>query len=515
MPFCHVCNKDKICENFSTIGNQTVCCLSCVGLLKSNKDDACACCQRPVWKDNYYEVNNSFVCSEKCKNAIKETLIKEKGVEYVKFKHFNEQKYYSTPKNKEFDDLKEEKEEKEEKKENIIKQKNIPFDPEQSNNDICNIINEMDDKKDSIEKDDKIIKNDIIEENENNDKIYKNDNNDKYNQNAFDDKNNNNFDNNDSSNIKDSSNNKELSNIKDISNIKDSSNIKDNNEKIGKIDSNYSINNNNESNDNNNNIDSNENNDWNKNSFIQKEFDNNENSLPKEEMKMIYKIEKSSHRKKAREIKEFFCDEIKRGNKKENEKESIIKSMKKYFTENKNQKLRRNQKSKIKMNFNLFNIEKIKKTENEINIQSSQNIFSIPNFSLTNSHSINVLKINEDNPFKNKIEKNSKNEKKMYEARSTTSLTLENSLNTTITKLNSNTILFNPVRKSEDIFKKNSYPVDSLTFPIDSLSLPNTNIKGSSINICNNCRKPILIRNSNTYKDFCSVACRNEYYNDL
>ena len=501
MPFCHVCNKDKICENFSTIGNQVVCCLSCVGLLKSNKDDECSCCRRPVWKDNYYEINNSFVCSEKCKNIIEEKLIKEKGVKDVKFRHFNEQKFYnSPPKIQECDELKEE------KKENIINQEKILIDPEQSNNDICNIINEMCNKNNNIENNEKIYNNDIKEENENDSKLNKSDNNDKNSQSIINDKNDNIGDNNDSSNIKDTSNNKDLSNIKDISNIKDS------NGKIRKIDSNYSIDNNNESNDNNiNNIDNNVNNDWNKNSFIQKESENNENTNQKDELKMVYKIQKSSHRKKKGEIKEFFFDDKKGGN----EKESLIKNMKKYFAENKTHKLKRNQKSKIKMKFNLFNIEKIKKTENEINIQSSQNIFSVPNFSLTNNNSINNFKVKEDNPFTNKIEKNTKNEKKMYEARSTNSLTLENSLNTTITKLNSNTILFNPVRKSEDIFKKNSYPVDSLTFPIDSLSLPNQNIKGSSVNICNNCRKPILIRNNNTHKDFCSVSCRNEYYNDL
>ena len=49
--------------------------------------------------------------------------------------------------------------------------------------------------------------------------------------------------------------------------------------------------------------------------------------------------------------------------------------MKNYFTENKKQKLGRNQKSKMKMNLNLLNIEEIKKNENEINIQLSEIFF--------------------------------------------------------------------------------------------------------------------------------------------
>ena len=53
-----------------TIGDQIVCSLSCVGLLKSNSKDSCDCCKRPVWKDNYYKINNKYYCSEICKNKI-------------------------------------------------------------------------------------------------------------------------------------------------------------------------------------------------------------------------------------------------------------------------------------------------------------------------------------------------------------------------------------------------------------------------------------------------------------
>ena len=100
MPFCNVCNKENTSEDLSTIGNQYVCCLSCVGLLKANEKDACSNCGRPVWKDNYYEITNLFFCSEKCKNIIQKKLIKEKGEKYIKCRHFKEEKYTNnSPKN--------------------------------------------------------------------------------------------------------------------------------------------------------------------------------------------------------------------------------------------------------------------------------------------------------------------------------------------------------------------------------------------------------------------------------
>ena len=52
--YCCACKKNYASNDLSTIGNQSVCCLSCVGLLKSNKKDSCKFCGRPVWKDNYY-----------------------------------------------------------------------------------------------------------------------------------------------------------------------------------------------------------------------------------------------------------------------------------------------------------------------------------------------------------------------------------------------------------------------------------------------------------------------------
>ena len=95
MPYCSSCNKDYISKDLSTIGNQFVCCLSCVGLLKANEKDACSYCGRPVWKDDYYEIDNRYFCSEKCKNIIQKTILKDKKVKYVKFRHFKEEKYYN------------------------------------------------------------------------------------------------------------------------------------------------------------------------------------------------------------------------------------------------------------------------------------------------------------------------------------------------------------------------------------------------------------------------------------
>ena len=67
---CAVCLKDCILPKLTTIGDQTVCSLSCIGLLKSNSKDSCDYCRRPVWKDNYYKINNKNYCSEICKSKI-------------------------------------------------------------------------------------------------------------------------------------------------------------------------------------------------------------------------------------------------------------------------------------------------------------------------------------------------------------------------------------------------------------------------------------------------------------
>ena len=74
---CNSCSKVVNCPNFETIGNQIVCCLSCVGLLVSNEKDKCDQCQRPVWKDNYYIFNSKNYCSEKCKTTAVKRYLKQ------------------------------------------------------------------------------------------------------------------------------------------------------------------------------------------------------------------------------------------------------------------------------------------------------------------------------------------------------------------------------------------------------------------------------------------------------
>ena len=85
MSRCAVCFKDIILPKFKTIGNQKVCSLSCVGLLHANKKDICGYCKRPVWKDNYYKINNKYYCSEICKNEIINELKIPKDSKLIQF----------------------------------------------------------------------------------------------------------------------------------------------------------------------------------------------------------------------------------------------------------------------------------------------------------------------------------------------------------------------------------------------------------------------------------------------
>ena len=85
MSCCAVCFKDIILPKFKTIGEQTVCSLSCVGLLSANIKDTCGCCKRPVWKDNYYKINQKYYCSEICKNKIIKELKIPKNSKLIQF----------------------------------------------------------------------------------------------------------------------------------------------------------------------------------------------------------------------------------------------------------------------------------------------------------------------------------------------------------------------------------------------------------------------------------------------
>ena len=70
MSLCPVCLKNNSINILKTVGDQLVCSISCAGLLKSNEKDSCDYCYRPVWRDNYYKINNKYYCSEICKNII-------------------------------------------------------------------------------------------------------------------------------------------------------------------------------------------------------------------------------------------------------------------------------------------------------------------------------------------------------------------------------------------------------------------------------------------------------------
>ena len=95
---CKVCFKECSYSKLSTIGDQTVCSLSCVGLLKPNIKDSCNYCRRPVWRDNYYKIKNNFYCSEICRDLIIKQLnipYNSKLIQYYQDDIFsnNEEKY--------------------------------------------------------------------------------------------------------------------------------------------------------------------------------------------------------------------------------------------------------------------------------------------------------------------------------------------------------------------------------------------------------------------------------------
>ena len=93
MPYCPVCKTEIFASKLETISNQTVCSLSCVGLLKSTERDSCHYCQRPVWKDNYYKIDCKYFCSKYCKDkAINQKNILDKS---NNIQHFNEYCFFN------------------------------------------------------------------------------------------------------------------------------------------------------------------------------------------------------------------------------------------------------------------------------------------------------------------------------------------------------------------------------------------------------------------------------------
>jgi len=93
MPHCAACFKEIYSSQLKTIGEQVVCSLSCVGLLKANEKDSCHYCKRPVWKDNYYTINNNNYCSDFCKELILEELHLPKDSDLIN--HFNDNVFTS------------------------------------------------------------------------------------------------------------------------------------------------------------------------------------------------------------------------------------------------------------------------------------------------------------------------------------------------------------------------------------------------------------------------------------
>ncbi len=88
MPQCPICRKEIYSAKLKTVGNQVVCSLSCVGLLNGNETDSCNYCKRPVWRDNYYKIEDKLCCSEFCRDIISEKLNIPKNSSLIK--HFQE-----------------------------------------------------------------------------------------------------------------------------------------------------------------------------------------------------------------------------------------------------------------------------------------------------------------------------------------------------------------------------------------------------------------------------------------
>ena len=91
---CPVCYREIYSSKLKTIGDQVVCSLSCISYLYSNEKDTCDYCQRPVWKDNYYQIKGKNYCSEWCKNYIIEELNIPQDDDSIK--HFTENTFIDT-----------------------------------------------------------------------------------------------------------------------------------------------------------------------------------------------------------------------------------------------------------------------------------------------------------------------------------------------------------------------------------------------------------------------------------
>ena len=216
-------------------------------------------------------------------------------------------------------------------------------------------------------------------------------------------------------------------------------------------------------------------------------------------MKILYRIEKSIHSKQIYQTEDPF-------NFQKKENVNFIKNIRKYFIEDKDNyhnhhhNFKNNyQKSRkrIDNNYNLLT----KKSEYKENHKISTKNYPIH----SNFLSSNTIEIIKEKHFVNNDNNNDFNEKNR-----------SNSLSN-IRRLNAidnKSYYFNPIRKTENLnaTKKDSFPLDSFSYPVDSLPRKTEKDRNSSINCCANCRKPIIMRNSNVHKDFCSLSCRNLYF---
>ena len=168
--------------------------------------------------------------------------------------------------------------------------------------------------------------------------------------------------------------------------------------------------------------------------------------------------------------------------------------MKKYFKDTKDSIYKMRHEKKAKYN---------RITENRKVPKPSQPKVSNVSLNPTNNYNCST---NNKNPF------SSQNVKALHQ-RNLSFGKNENNRNTT----EDNYYIFNPIRKfhNSKSNKKISYPTDSLTIPTDTFPSEIETNRNSSINCCLSCRKPILIRNSNVHKDFCSNHCKNEYYKKM
>ena len=200
---------------------------------------------------------------------------------------------------------------------------------------------------------------------------------------------------------------------------------------------------------------------------------------------------------------------------KKKENINFIKNIRKYFIEDKdnihnhhhNFKYKKNnQQSRKRINDNNYKLLTKRSDYKENHIISTKNYPIHSNFISSNTISlVNDIELIKENKLVNDNNNDIFNEKNR-----SNSLSNVRRLNT----IDNKSYYFNPIRKTENmnISKKENFPLDSFSYPVDSLPHKTEKDRNSSINCCVNCRRPIIMRNSNAHKDFCSSSCRNLYF---